>query len=230
VFVENSSYFTRAMSHGTYSETLSPSLAAIICAAARCAPNHNGLLIAVLSFTAAYFITRPTGGTGFPARKLAAKAESTPGTALHSPADAPPTAAVPSATDASGYELEARSSRRSPRLKTRPPEWRARIICDSYARSPQMCADRVFICDEDEASRNVSLTVLLSAMAPGRLRRLVARRQHAHWATNGYVTIQPTHEDFRGAASESGGKIYAYAGGSPTRSKTMTGYFPASLG
>ena len=107
VFVENSSYFTRAMSPTAHTRRLFPLLSRDYLRRRRAVRRiTNGLLIAVLSFTAAYFITRPTGGTGFPARKMAAKAESTPGTALHPPADAPPAAAVPSATDASGYELE----------------------------------------------------------------------------------------------------------------------------
>src|SRR5260370_34170388 len=54
----------------------------------------NALLIAVLSFIAAYFITRSTGGTGFPARKATAKTEVEPAAAVYPPADGPPPAAL----------------------------------------------------------------------------------------------------------------------------------------
>ena len=95
VFVENSSYFSRAMSRTANTRRLFPLLSRDYMRRRRAVRRiANTLMIAVLSLTAAYFITRPTGGTGFPARKPVAIAEATPDTAPHSP------------TDASGYELE----------------------------------------------------------------------------------------------------------------------------
>src|SRR5437763_670219 len=67
----------------------------------------NVLLIATLSLISAYFITRPIGGTGFPARNLPASRVPAPTPVIHPPASPPPAAPVPVSRDANGYELEA---------------------------------------------------------------------------------------------------------------------------
>ena len=66
----------------------------------------NVLLIATLSLISAYFITRPTGGTGFRARNLPANPAPTPTPGIHPPASPPPSAPVPASSEANGYELE----------------------------------------------------------------------------------------------------------------------------
>src|SRR5260370_21303395 len=106
--VENTSY-SDAMSPSAHARRLLPLLSRDYIRRRRAVRRiTNALLIAVLSFVAAYFITRPTGGTGFPARKATAKTEVAPAAAVHPPADTPPAAPVPVSTDASGYELEPR--------------------------------------------------------------------------------------------------------------------------
>src|SRR5712691_3331217 len=104
--VEKTSY-SHAMSPSAHARRLFPLLSRDYIRRRRAVRRiANALLIAVLSFVAAYFITRSTGGTGFPARKATAKTEVAPAAAVHPPADAPPAAPVPASTDVSGYELE----------------------------------------------------------------------------------------------------------------------------
>ena len=180
MFVENSSYFTRAMSPTAHTRRLFPLLSRDYLRRRRTVRRiTNGLLIAVLSFTAAYFITRPTGGTGFPARKMAAKAESTPGTALHPPADAPPAAAVPSATDASGYELE-------------PGPHTVSEVEDLVLHDAKRAKDlHVRIFYPNDAGKYP--VIVFSHGAGGS--QTCCDGLTRHWASYGYVTIQPTHED-----------------------------------
>jgi hypothetical protein len=63
-------------------------------------------LIAALSLIAAYFITRSTGGTGFPAGNLATNPALTPPATLK-PAVAAFGTPIPPTTEANGYKLEA---------------------------------------------------------------------------------------------------------------------------
>jgi len=71
VFVENSSYL-HAMSPRTYSETLSLLSRDYLRRPPRCAAESPMIADRRLSFTAAYFITRPTAA-GFSARKMPLK-------------------------------------------------------------------------------------------------------------------------------------------------------------
>src|SRR5438034_9102398 len=65
----------------------------------------NVFLIASLSLITAYFISRATGGTGFPAHNHPAKAAPAASPVSSSPA-APPSAAPLPSNEANGYELE----------------------------------------------------------------------------------------------------------------------------
>jgi predicted dienelactone hydrolase len=139
----------------------------------------NGLLIAVLSIAAAYFITRPTGGTGFPSRKPAGKTESTSATAPHSPTNAPPAVPVPSPTEASGYELQ-------------PGPYTVSEVEDLVLHDAKRDKDlhaRIFY-PNDAGKYPV---IVFSHGAGGS--QTCCDRLTRHWASYGYVTIQPTHED-----------------------------------
>ena len=139
----------------------------------------NVLLIATLSLIFAYFITRPTGGTGFRARNLPANRIPAPTPAIHPPASPPPSAPVAASSDANGYKLEPgpyavseaedlvlHDAKRGKELHVRifypNPAGKYPVIVFSHgAGGSQNCCD--------------GLT--------------------RHWASYGYVTIQPTHDD-----------------------------------
>jgi predicted dienelactone hydrolase len=137
------------------------------------------MLIGVLSLAAAYFITRPTGDTVFPARNLVAKAGATAGTAPHSPMDLLAVAPVPCVTDASGYELEPGSHKVS--------EVEDLVLHD--ARRDKDLHVRIFY-PNDGGKYPV---IVFSHGAGGS--QTCCDGLTRHWASYGYVTIQPTHED-----------------------------------
>ena len=136
-------------------------------------------LIAVLGFAAAYFITRPTGGTGFPARKPAANAEAAPGSAPSSPTDTLAASPVPSAADASGYELE-------------PGPHTVSEVEDLGLHDAKRDKDlHVRIFYPNDAGKFP--VIVFSHGAGGS--QTCCDGLTRHWASYGYVTIQPTHED-----------------------------------
>jgi predicted dienelactone hydrolase len=139
----------------------------------------NAILIALLSFVAAYFITRPTGGTGFPARKATAKTEVAPAAAAHPPADAPPAVPVPLSMEASGYELEP-----GPHTVSEVED----LVLHDAKRDKDLHV-RIFY-PKDAGKYPV---IVFSHGAGGS--QTCCDGLTRHWASYGYVTIQPTHED-----------------------------------
>jgi predicted dienelactone hydrolase len=139
----------------------------------------NGFLIVALSLISAYFITRSTGGTGFPARKLAAKAERAASAVPHPPADATLVAGVPPATDASGYELPP-----GPHTVSEVED----LVLHDAKRDKDL---HVRIFHPNEAGKFP--IIVFSHGAGGS--QTCCDGLTRHWASYGYVTIQPTHED-----------------------------------
>jgi len=134
----------------------------------------NVVLIAALSLTAAYFITRPTGGTGFPAGNLAT-------TPLPGPSAPGPRIAAPSVpiTDASGYGLE-------------PGPYTVSEVEDLVLHDTKRGKDtHVRIFYPNEAGKYP--VIVFSHGAGGS--QSCCDGLTRHWATHGYVTIQPTHDD-----------------------------------
>src|SRR5882672_12262884 len=134
----------------------------------------NVVLIAALSLTAAYFIAGPTGGTGFPAGNLATKPAPT--------ASAPqPEMAAPSLAtkEATGYELEP-----GPHTVSEVED----LALHDVSRGKDLHV-RVFY--PNEAGKYP--VIVFSHGAGGS--QSCCDGLTRHWATHGYVTIQPTHDD-----------------------------------
>jgi predicted dienelactone hydrolase len=132
------------------------------------------VLIAALSLAASYFITRPTGGTGFPAGNLLT-------TPLPAPSALQPGSAAPGVptTDASGYGLE-------------PGPYTVSEVEDLVLHDAKRGKDthvRVFY--PNEAGKYP--VIVFSHGAGGS--QSCCDGLTRHWATHGYVTIQPTHDD-----------------------------------
>jgi len=139
----------------------------------------NISLITVLSLATAYFITRPTGGVGFRAPKQVVKPVSPAPLAPDPTAPAAPPTVVSSLADASGYEL---------------------------ANGPYSVSDIEDLVLHD-AHRNKDLhvrifypndsgkyPVIVFSHGAGGSQNCCEALTH-HWATYGYITIQPTHDD-----------------------------------
>ena len=140
---------------------------------------NNVALIAVLSLTTAYFIIRPTGGAGFSAPNPAANPVPAPPTELHPAALAASATAAPSSTDANGYELA-------------PGPYTVSEVEDLVLHDMKRGKDvhvRIFY-PNDSGKYPV---IVFSHGAGGSQACCDALTRH--WATYGYVTIQPTHED-----------------------------------
>jgi predicted dienelactone hydrolase len=121
--------------------------------------------------TAAYFIARPTGGAGFPARPLAANSVPAPQPAI-------PPAALPS-TDTNGYELEA-----GPYIVSEVED----LVLHDANRDKDVHV-RIFY-PNDSGKYPV---IVFSHGAGGS--QTCCDGLTRHWASYGYVTIQPTHDD-----------------------------------
>jgi predicted dienelactone hydrolase len=139
----------------------------------------NSFLIAFLSVTTAYFITRPTGGSGFPARNLAAN----PGSAT--PPALPPAVAIPTATpvppsiDANGYGFA-------------PGPYAVSEVEDLVLHDIKRGKDvHVRIIYPNDAGKYP--VIVFSHGAGGS--QTCCDGLTRHWATYGYVTVQPTHDD-----------------------------------
>ena len=139
----------------------------------------NVLLIATLSLLSAYFIARPTGGSGFPARNLPARPAPAASPALSSPVATPSAAAVPTSSDANGYELEP-----GPYTVSEVED----LVLHDANRGKKLHV-RIFY-------PNVAgkfPVVVFSHGAGGSQNCCDGLTRH--WASYGYVTIQPTHDD-----------------------------------
>src|SRR6266581_452303 len=139
----------------------------------------NISLITVLSLATVYFITRPTGGVGFRAPKQVVKPVSPAPLAPDPTAPAAPPTVVSSLADASGYEL---------------------------ANGPYSVSDIEDLVLHD-AHRNKDLhvrifypndsgkyPVIVFSHGAGGSQNCCEALTH-HWATYGFITIQPTHDD-----------------------------------
>ncbi len=139
----------------------------------------NVFLVAVLSLAAAYFITRTTGGSGFSARNLATSHVREPPPARHPAAAAPSATPAPPSTEANGYELA-------------PGPYAVSEVEDLVlhdAKHGKELHVRIFY-PNDSGKYPV---IVFSHGAGGSQTCCDALTRH--WATYGYVTIQPTHED-----------------------------------
>jgi len=139
----------------------------------------NALLIASLSIISAYFITRPTGGTGFRARNLPANAVPTPIAAVNPTASFSATAAIPASSGANGYELEP-----GPHTVSEVED----LVLHDGKRDKDLHV-RIFY-PQTEGKFPV---VVFSHGAGGSQNCCDGLTRH--WASYGYVTIQPTHDD-----------------------------------
>ena len=138
----------------------------------------NVFLIASLSLITAYFITRPTGGTGFPAHNHPAKAAPAASPVSSSPA-APPSAAPLPSNEANGYELE-------------PGPYTVSEVEDLVLHDANRDKDlHVRIFYPNVAGK---FPVIVFSHGAGGSQTCCAGLTR-HWATYGYVTIQPTHGD-----------------------------------
>ncbi len=139
----------------------------------------NVLAISILSLAAAYFITRPTGGSGFPARKPAANALPTSSSGIRPLSGAPSVASVPPSVESSGYELEP-----GPHTVTEVAD----LVLHDAKRDKDLHV-RIFY--PNEAGKYP--VIVFSHGAGGS--QSCCDGLTRHWASYGYLTIQPTHDD-----------------------------------
>jgi len=139
----------------------------------------NVLLIAVCSLASAYFITRSTGGTGFRARKMTANSMPASLGAVP-PATTPlPATPVPATAHENGYELE-----QGPYTVSEVEE----LVLHDAKRSKELHV-RIFY----PAEAGKYPVIVFSHGAGGSQNCCDGLTRH--WASYGYVTIQPTHDD-----------------------------------
>jgi predicted dienelactone hydrolase len=139
----------------------------------------NVSMIAVLSLATAYVITRSTGGTGFPAGNLAANPAVTPAPAVEPPVGASLATPIPPSTDANVYKLEA-----GPHTVSEVND----LVLHDMNRGKDLHV-RIFY--PNEAGKYP--VIVFSHGAGGSQNCCDGLTRH--WATHGYVTIQPTHDD-----------------------------------
>jgi predicted dienelactone hydrolase len=139
----------------------------------------NTLSIAVFSLATAYFITRQSGGTGFPPPKLTLPSDSSSLLALDPGALGAPIKAASTSKDANGYELAAAPY---------PVSEVADLVLHDSKRNKDLHV-RIFY--PDGAGKYP--VIVFSHGAGGSQDCCDALTRH--WATYGYVTIQPTHDD-----------------------------------
>jgi predicted dienelactone hydrolase len=139
----------------------------------------NVLLIATLSLISAYFIARPTGGSGFPARNLPARPAPAASPALSSPVAPASAAPVPTSSDANGYELEPGPY---------PVSEVEDLVLHDAKRGKELHV-RIFY----PSAAGKFPVVVFSHGAGGSQNCCDGLTRH--WASYGYVTIQPTHDD-----------------------------------
>jgi predicted dienelactone hydrolase len=139
----------------------------------------NVVIFALLSVTAAYLITRQSGGTGFHPPRPALHSVSTAHPALGSQAPAAAVSPAPLPRDSDGYELA-------------PGPYTVSEVEDLVLHDANRGKDlhvRIFY-PNDSGKYPV---IVFSHGAGGSQTCCDALTRH--WATYGYVTIQPTHDD-----------------------------------
>jgi predicted dienelactone hydrolase len=136
-------------------------------------------LVIVFSLTSAYFITRSSGGSGFPARKMASKAVTTPTVAVQPAAAVASTLPVLIAREENVYESEAGPY----------PVYEVEDLVLHDANRNKELHVRIFY-PRDTGKYPV---IVFSHGAGGSQNCCDGLTKH--WASYGYVTIQPTHED-----------------------------------
>ena len=139
----------------------------------------NTCLIAFFSLATAYFITRQSGGTGFPPPRFALQPDSSSVPALEPRAPAAQIKAASTSKDASGYKLAA-----GPYTATEVAD----LVLHDSKRNKDLHV-RIFY--PDGAGKYP--VIVFSHGAGGSQDCCDALTRH--WATYGYVTIQPTHDD-----------------------------------
>jgi predicted dienelactone hydrolase len=139
----------------------------------------NAILIGVFSLASAYFITRSSGGSGFPAQKMAAKAVSAPTTAAERVGSAALTSPELLATEESGYESEV-----GPHAVSEVED----LVLHDTNRSKELHV-RIFY----PSGAGKYPVIVFSHGAGGS--QNCCEGLTKHWASYGYVTIQPTHDD-----------------------------------
>ncbi len=139
----------------------------------------NVLMIALFSMAAAYVITRSSGGTGFPARNLAADPVPVPSPAFDPAGPRASVNPLPSLMETNGYGLAS-----GPHIVT---EVETLVLHD--AKRNKDVHIRVFY-PNDSGKYPV---IVFSHGAGGSQNCCDGLTRH--WATYGYVTIQPTHDD-----------------------------------
>jgi predicted dienelactone hydrolase len=138
----------------------------------------NVSLIAILSVTAAYFITRTTDGTGFSPRNRSANSVPAPSPAS-TPALPPPPAAPAAPDYTNGYELE-------------PGPYTVSEVDDLVLHDIKRDKDvhiRIFY-----PNNSGKYPVIIFSHGAGGS-QTCCEGLTRHWASYGYVTIQPTHDD-----------------------------------
>jgi predicted dienelactone hydrolase len=144
----------------------------------------NATIIVLLSLAAAYLITRQSGGPGFSLPKSAVKTAlslppSSSPTALTIPGDAASTPAFPAAISAEGYKLA-------------PGPHHVAEVSDIVLHDAKRNKDlhlRVFY----PAEAGNYPVIVFSHGAGGS--QTCCDELTRHWASYGYITLQPTHED-----------------------------------
>jgi len=139
----------------------------------------NIVLVAVVSVGAAYFITSPSGGRGFTPPKSALRPMPS-NSSLLAPAGSPPaTTPLPDSNDAEGYNLAS-----GPHSVSEVSD----LVLHDAKRNKELHV-RIFY-PNDAGPYPV---IVFSHGAGGSQDCCEALTRH--WATYGYVTIQPTHDD-----------------------------------
>ena len=143
----------------------------------------NSLAIVVLSVVAAYVITRQSGGPGFTARsanmKAMTAAAASPPLVSTVPNASVPEAPAPNFSDANGYELET-----GPNTVTEASD----VVLFDAKRNKELHV-RVFYPNEPG-----KYPVIVFSHGAGGSQNCCDGLTR-HWASYGYVTIQPTHDD-----------------------------------
>src|SRR5437879_2685207 len=139
----------------------------------------NIFMIVTLSATSAYFITRTSGDTGFPARKRSANPVPSASPAVPPPAGAPSAVPVSSSDYANGYDLE-------------PGPYAVSEVADLVLHDANRGKElHVRIFYPNDAGKYP--VIVFSHGAGGS--QTCCDGLTRHWASYGYVTIQPTHDD-----------------------------------